>query len=167
MPIPIGRDVTLVKTFYDLGVRMLSTVHFANNDLAHSATDTTGKQWNGLGPVGEEVVAECNRLGIILDASHASDDVFDQLIISSKTPIILSHSGSKAVYDHPRNIDDRAHEEARRFRRRDPDEFAQRLPHTDSAERRAQQGHARPHGQVWRSRQHDARPDEGNAGGAG
>ncbi len=103
---PIGHDVTLVKTFYDLGVRMLSTVHFANNDLADSATDTNGKEWNGLSPLGKEVVAECNRLGIIVDASHASDDVFDQLIALSKTPIILSHSGSKAVYDHPRNIDD-------------------------------------------------------------
>ena len=103
---PVGHDVTLVKTFYDLGVRMLSPVHFANNDLADSATDTTGKQWNGLSPLGREVVAECNRLGIILDASHASDDVFDQLIAFSKTPIILSHSGSKAVFDHPRNLDD-------------------------------------------------------------
>jgi membrane dipeptidase len=103
---PIGHDITLVKTFYDLGVRMLSTVHFANNDLADSATDTNGKEWNGLSPLGKKVVAECNRLGIILDASHASDDVFDQLIALSKTPIILSHSGSKAINDHPRNIDD-------------------------------------------------------------
>jgi membrane dipeptidase len=103
---PIGTDITLVKTFYDLGVRMLSTVHFANNDLADSATDPKGKEWNGLSPLGKEVVAECNRLGIILDASHASDDVFDQLITLSRTPIILSHSGSKAICDHPRNIDD-------------------------------------------------------------
>ena len=103
---PIGHDVTLVKTFYDLGVRMLSTVHFANNDLADSASDASGKQWGGLSPLGKEVVAECNRLGIILDASHANDDVFDQLIALSKTPIILSHSSCKAICDHPRNIDD-------------------------------------------------------------
>ena len=103
---PIGHDLTLLQTFYDLGVRMISPVHFANNDLADSATDTTGKQWNGLSPLGKDFVAECNRLGYILDASHASDDVFDHMIALSKTPIILSHSGSKAVYDHPRNIDD-------------------------------------------------------------
>lgn len=103
---PIGRDVTLVKTFYDLGVRLLSTVHFANNDLADSATDPKGPEWKGLSPLGKDVVAECNRLGIILDASHASDAVFDQMIALSKTPIMLSHSGSKAVCDHPRNIDD-------------------------------------------------------------
>jgi membrane dipeptidase len=103
---PIGHDLTLVKTFYDLGVRMMSTAHFANNDLADSASDASGKQWGGLSPLGRDFVGECNRLGIILDASHASDDVFDQLIALSKTPIILSHSGCKAVCDHPRNIDD-------------------------------------------------------------
>jgi membrane dipeptidase len=103
---PLGHDVSLVKTFYDLGVRMLSTVHFSNNDLADSATDANGREWNGLSPLGREVVAECNRLGLILDASHGSDDVFDQLIALSKTPIILSHSGCKAVCNHPRNLDD-------------------------------------------------------------
>jgi membrane dipeptidase len=51
-------------------------------------------------------VAEANRLGIVLDASHASDDVLDQMIALSRAPIILSHSGLKAVFDHPRNIDD-------------------------------------------------------------
>lgn len=103
---PIGQDLTLLQTFYDLGVRMISPVHFANNDLGDSATDTTGKQWNGLSPLGKEFVAECNRLGMILDQSHGSDEVFDQLLALSATPIILSHSGAKAVYDHPRNIDD-------------------------------------------------------------
>jgi membrane dipeptidase len=51
-------------------------------------------------------VAEANRLGIVLDASHASDDVLDQLIELSRTPIVLSHSGCKAINDHPRNVDD-------------------------------------------------------------
>lgn len=52
------------------------------------------------------MVADANRLGIVVDASHASDDVFDQLIAYSRTPIILSHSGPRDVYDHPRNIND-------------------------------------------------------------
>lgn len=103
---PIGQDLTLLQTFYDLGVRMISPVHFANNDLGDSATDTTGKQWNGLSPLGKAFVAECNRLGMVLDQSHASDEVFDQLLALSATPIILSHSGVKGVYDHPRNVDD-------------------------------------------------------------
>ena len=55
---------------------------------------------------GKQFLAEANRLGMILDASHASDDVFDQMLALSSTPIILSHSGAKAVFNHPRNIDD-------------------------------------------------------------
>jgi membrane dipeptidase len=103
---PIGWDVSLLKTFYDLGVRMAGPVHFTNNDLGDSATDPKGAEWHGLSPVGKAFVAEANRLGMILDASHSSDDVFDQMLAQSTTPIILSHSGCRAVFDHPRNIDD-------------------------------------------------------------
>jgi membrane dipeptidase len=103
---PLGHDPTLLKTFYTLGVRMVGLVHFSNNDLADSSTDPKGKEWNGLSPLGRRVVAEANRLGLVLDASHASDDVLDQLIDLSKTPVILSHSGCKAVFHHPRNVDD-------------------------------------------------------------
>jgi membrane dipeptidase len=103
---PLGHDLTLVKTFYDLGVRMLSTVHSGNNELADSSTDTKGAEWQGLSPLGKQVVAECNRLGIVVDASHASDAVLAQLMELSTTPILLSHSSLKAVFDHPRNIPD-------------------------------------------------------------
>jgi membrane dipeptidase len=103
---PLGKDLTLLKTFYDLGVRMAGPVHFTNNDLGDSATDPKGLEWHGLSPMGKEFVAEANRLGIILDASHASDDVFDQMLALSAAPIILSHSSARAVFNHPRNIDD-------------------------------------------------------------
>jgi membrane dipeptidase len=103
---PLGHDLGLLSDFYALGVRMVGPVHFANNDLADSSTDPKGKEWNGLSPLGRELVAAANRLGMVLDASHASDDVFDQMLALSKTPIILSHSGCKAVFDHPRNVDD-------------------------------------------------------------
>lgn len=103
---PLGKDLTLVKTFYDLGVRMLGPVHFANNELADSATDPKGPEWGGLSPLGKELVKECNRLGIVLDASHAHDTVLDQMLELSATPIVLSHSGAKAVYGHPRNVPD-------------------------------------------------------------
>jgi membrane dipeptidase len=103
---PLGRDLTLVDTFYELGVRMLGPVHFANNELADSATDPKGPEWGGLSPLGREVVAACNRLGIVLDASHASDAVLNQMLELSATPLVLSHSGCKAVFDHPRNIPD-------------------------------------------------------------
>src|SRR5690606_4228760 len=66
-----------------------------------------GPQWHGLSPLGKELVAEANRLGIVRDASHASDDVLVQLIELSRTPIVLSHSSCRAIHDHPRNVDDR------------------------------------------------------------
>ncbi len=103
---PLGRDVTLLKTFHTFGVRMVSPVHFSNNDFADSATDPKGAEWGGLSPLGETLIAEANRLGMIVDASHASDAAFDDMLALSKTPIILSHSGVRALYDHPRNLDD-------------------------------------------------------------
>jgi membrane dipeptidase len=103
---PLEADLSLLETFQKLGVRLAGPVHFANNELADSATDPKGAEWHGLSEKGRSFVAEANRLGIVLDASHASDDVLDQLIALSKTPVLLSHSGLKAVFDHPRNIDD-------------------------------------------------------------
>lgn len=101
---PLGGDLTLLKTFHDLGVRMAGPVHSKNNQFADSTTDTP--RWNGLSPLGRRWVAEMNRLGMVIDASHASDAAFDQMLRLSKTPIILSHSGPKAMFDHPRNLDD-------------------------------------------------------------
>lgn len=101
---PLASDPTLLRTFHKLGVRVLGLVHTANNEFADSST--TEPEWGGLSPAGRDLVAEANRLGIVLDQSHASDAVFDQLIELSKAPIILSHTGADAVYEHPRNIDD-------------------------------------------------------------
>lgn len=103
---PLGKDLSLMRTFYALGVRMIGPVHFTNNDLADSSTDLKGPEWHGLSPLGKEFIAEANRLGMVLDASHASDEVFDQMLALSAAPIILSHSGSSAIFKHPRNIDD-------------------------------------------------------------
>jgi len=101
---PVEADLSLMATFQKLGVRLIGPAHFKDNDLADSATDTP--EWHGLSPKGKLFVAEANRLGMMLDASHSSDDVLDQMMALSKTPIILSHSGCKAVFDHPRNVDD-------------------------------------------------------------
>jgi membrane dipeptidase len=103
---PFESDLTLMGTFYKLGVRLMGPVHFLNNRLGDSSTDPAGKKWNGLSDLGKQFVAEANRLGVVVDASHASDDVLDQVIQLSKTPVLLSHSGCKAVFDHPRNVDD-------------------------------------------------------------
>jgi len=102
---PLGTDVTLLRSFYALGVRMAGPIHFKDNQLGDSATDKS-RTWKGLSPMGHDWLALCNELGIVPDASHSSDDVFDQMVAGSKTPIILSHSGCRAVHDHPRNIDD-------------------------------------------------------------
>lgn len=102
---PLGEDLSLLAYFHDLGVRMAGPVHFRNNQFADSATDKV-KAYGGFSPLGKLWVAEMNRLGMVIDLSHASDDTFDQALALSKTPIILSHSGPKAIYNHPRNLDD-------------------------------------------------------------
>ena len=101
---PLGEDVSLLAEFYRRGVRMAGPVHTLNNQFADSATDKP--KWNGLSPLGRKWVAEMNRLGMVIDASHSSDAAFDQMLALSKTPLILSHSGSKTIWNHPRNLDD-------------------------------------------------------------
>ncbi len=103
---PLSGDLSRIADFHALGVRMVGPVHSSNNDFADSATDPNGPEWNGLSPLGEQLVREANRLGMILDASHASDAAFDDMLALSAAPIVLSHSGPSAVHAHPRNIDD-------------------------------------------------------------
>ncbi|HLP26084.1 MAG TPA: dipeptidase [Acidobacteriota bacterium] len=102
----LGLDAGNVAKFHALGVRMLGLNHMLHNDVADSSTDPRPPEWGGLSPFGKEVMAECNRLGIALDASHASDDALWDLIALSATPPLLTHSGCRAVCDHPRNIGD-------------------------------------------------------------
>ena len=102
----LGRDPANVEKFFRLGVRMIGLTHMLNNDVADASTDPRGAEWGGLSPFGRDVVHECNRLGIVLDASHASDDTLRDLLVHSRAPVILSHSGCRAVADHARNIGD-------------------------------------------------------------
>lgn len=102
----LGRDAGNVAKFHGLGVRMLGLTHMLNNDIADASTDPRGAEWGGLSPLGREVVAEANRLGMVLDASHASDDVLRDLLAVSRAPVVLSHSGPRAMADHPRNVGD-------------------------------------------------------------
>jgi len=102
---PLGLDVSLLEHFYIGGLRMIAPVHFATNQFADSATDIANPH-DGLSPLGEDLVREANRLGLVLDGSHASDATVRDMIALSTTPVILSHTGAKAIYDHPRNIDD-------------------------------------------------------------
>lgn len=104
---PLGEDVSLLQTFYDMGVRVAGFAHFAHNQFADSSTDPSKKpRYGGLSPLGKELLSEMNRLGVVPDASHSSDQVMDDLLALSTAPVLLTHSGCKAVYDHPRNIDD-------------------------------------------------------------
>ena len=103
---PIGSDLANVELFYNKGVRYITLVHSTNNDLADSSTDSKGLEHEGLSQFGEEVVKEMNRLGIMIDVSHASDDVFYDTIAISKAPIIATHSNARAVTEHKRNMSD-------------------------------------------------------------
>ena len=85
---------------------MIGPVHFRNNQFGDSSTDPDGQQWQGLSPLGKELVAQANRLGLILDGSHAHNDLVRQMMLLSKTPIVLSHTGAATIFDHPRNVTD-------------------------------------------------------------
>jgi len=101
---PLGEDLSLLTTFHRLGLRMAGPVHSRTNQLADSATGEA--RWNGLSPLGRRWVAEMNRLGIIIDASHSSDATLDDMLRLSRVPIVLSHSGPKAIFEHRRNLGD-------------------------------------------------------------
>ena len=103
---PIGRDPSRVAKLHALGARYLGLCHFSHNDLCDSSTDERGPEHGGLSDPGRDVVRECNRLGVLVDVSHASDDAARQAAQHSRAPIIASHSNCKAVFDHARNLPD-------------------------------------------------------------
>lgn len=101
---PLGDGVAALAEFGRQGVRLVGIVHSKNNQFADSSTDKP--TWNGLSPLGRDWVREMNRLGMVIDASHASDATVDQMLALSTSPLLLSHSNSRTSFDHPRNIDD-------------------------------------------------------------
>ena len=102
----IGQDLSLIEHFYEEGVRYITLCHTADNDICDSSTDRNDPEDKGLSQFGRQVVAECNRLGMIIDISHASDKSFWDVLESSQAPIIASHSCARAVCDNPRNLTD-------------------------------------------------------------
>lgn len=100
----IGNDLSLIKRYYDLGARYITLCHTGNNDICDSSTDKP--EHNGLSAFGKQVVAEMNRLGMIIDVSHISDAAFYDVLKVSKAPVIASHSCARALCDHPRNLND-------------------------------------------------------------
>jgi membrane dipeptidase len=107
---PLGDETTAiarVKEFYDRGARYLSLAHNGHSQLSDSNTgETEGWKWNGLSPLGKQVVAEANRWGIMVDVSHPSKESMMQTLAITKAPIIASHSSCRALCNHSRNLDD-------------------------------------------------------------
>ena len=105
---PIGADVTNVKKFYDLGGRYMSLAHNGHSQLSDSNTGERDGVWlhHGLSALGRQVIAEMNRVGMMIDISHPSKESMMQTIALSKAPIIASHSGVRALCNHSRNLDD-------------------------------------------------------------
>ena len=105
---PIGTDLKRVEEFYNRGGRYMSLAHNGNSQLADSNTgDVQGYLYNnGLSPLGREVIAEMNRLGMMVDLSHPSKGANMEAIRLSKAPVIASHSGVRALANVSRNMDD-------------------------------------------------------------
>jgi membrane dipeptidase len=97
-------DLASMERLRQAGVRFFGICWNKTNKAGVSSFDK--KNPNGLSSVGREIIAECNRLGIMVDISHASKKTFWDILEVSKTPCFSSHSGCEAVKDHPRNLDD-------------------------------------------------------------
>jgi membrane dipeptidase len=95
----VGTDITNVKKFYDYGARYLSLAHNGHNQLSDSNTGEADNQWkwNGVSPLGKQVVAEANRYGIMMDISHPSKESNLWVMANSKAPVVASHSGVRAL----------------------------------------------------------------------
>lgn len=101
----IEGDLRLLRQFHRLGVRYMTLTHTNSNEFADSCAEATPK-WNGLNELGRSVVAEMNRLGMMVDVSHVSDKTFFDVIATTKAPVIFSHSSCRALCSHKRNATD-------------------------------------------------------------
>lgn len=107
----IGRDLSLLQRYHDLGARYVTLAHNGHNDIADSAQPRMDlgdavSEHGGISEFGEQVIAEMNRLGIMVDLSHISRAAALDAIRLSRAPVIASHSNALAVTNHPRNMDD-------------------------------------------------------------
>jgi membrane dipeptidase len=105
---PIEDDLANVAYFFDRGIRYVTLTHSKNNQICDSSYEPAdNRRWGGLSPFGREVVAEMNRLGIMIDVSHISDPAVDQVLELSAAPVIASHSSCrKFTPGFERNLDD-------------------------------------------------------------
>lgn len=101
----IGKSFDRLKWFYDKGIRYVTLCHAGNNQICDSAS-TSVKLWGGLSQFGKELVVEMNRLGMLVDVSHISDEAFYDVMECSSKPVVATHSSCRALVDHPRNMTD-------------------------------------------------------------
>ena len=109
----LGRDLDILKTYYDFGARYLGLTHNGHNELGDSAVPMSrlkdpAAEHNGLTGFGRAVVERANELGIMVDISHAAMTTAMDAIRASRAPVIASHSSVRGVYNHPRNLSDEA-----------------------------------------------------------
>lgn len=100
----IGLDLSEIERYYNLGARYITLCHTKNNDICDSSNDTT--EHHGLSEFGKKIVREMNRLGMLVDLSHVSDESFYDVLEITTAPVIVSHSCARAVCDNPRNLSD-------------------------------------------------------------
>ncbi|MEA2928787.1 MAG: rane dipeptidase, partial [Hyphomicrobiales bacterium] len=100
----IEERLELLQELWDYGVRSIAPAHFTSNGWADSSADQP--RHGGLSALGREAVKEANRLGMMLDVSHISDQGFWHLLDASTAPVFASHSSARALHDHPRNLTD-------------------------------------------------------------
>jgi membrane dipeptidase len=100
----IENSLEALRQYYDLGARYMTLTHNVTLDWADAALDTA--KHGGLTPFGREVVREMNRLGMLVDLSHVSPGTMSDALDVSEAPVIFSHSGARALVDHPRNVPD-------------------------------------------------------------
>jgi microsomal dipeptidase-like Zn-dependent dipeptidase/gamma-glutamyl-gamma-aminobutyrate hydrolase PuuD len=101
----IGKDIANLARYRAMGVLYMTLCHSYDNDICDTSTRTK-KEWDGLSPFGEEVVREMNRLGIMVDLSHAGESTFWDVMKLTSVPVICSHSSARALCDHDRNLTD-------------------------------------------------------------
>ncbi|KXJ87925.1 membrane dipeptidase [Microdochium bolleyi] len=108
----LGNSLSAVRLLAQLGVRYVTLTHTCHSAFASSNGGGPGPlgasahAGNGLSPLGEALVGELNRLGVMVDLSHTSDATARQALALSRAPVVWTHSGSRAVWDHPRNVPD-------------------------------------------------------------
>lgn len=100
----IGKDITNLERFKSLGVNYMTLCHNLNNDICDTSKSGVAAEWNGLSPYGKKVVKEMNRLGMIIDLAHVSDQTFWDVIELSEQPVVSTHSSVRALYGHERNL---------------------------------------------------------------